>query len=346
MIEIKWQSSTATCINKILPRLPIDVSNSGPIFTVCQNEVELSKNLSVLFQGNTDTLTFFWEQVSGPQTTIQNPDNLDAGINIEGQTVADRVFKLTVNKGRSNEFSILVEVLARLLSRASYSLVTSSTYNNKSYGNVNFIFIITFDYDTLAFQNIGCSPDFYEFAIQIDNRERIYEIFLQELQQFDNVNREWIVISSVSDPPDFYYVPINQNLIYRIRTVWKITEGSPLREQISDNIRLNPLFMPPMDNIRPVFSDPDENISTSISGSDNFGNFGITRITSGRITTTSPHATHTITGAETFFNSVLVRFISVRLSVDEGLNITTSIAGASTFNNINVTRIFGSNITT
>lgn len=226
MIEIKWKSSTATSISKILPRLPINIDVPRPTFAVCQNLIPLRQNLTLEFDGFDETLTFRWEQVGGSLVDINDPTSLDATIDLIAQPPDDRFFRLIVNEGRLNEVQAIVPVFSRIVSTASPVLSSASgtqnfgiytgsesfttaifTPRNETFGSCSVVGIEYLDVITTV-----SSPSTIEFIyLQVWNPD----IRQWENDQFGN-----------ADFPSQRFVVL-QGFSYRIQIIWKRSAVSP-----------------------------------------------------------------------------------------------------------------------
>ena len=236
MIEVKWKSSTATNLNRIIPRLPVVVDVPRPTFAVCQNFIPLRQNLTLEFDGFGDSLTFRWEQIGGSLVDIVDPTSLDATVDLIGQPPDDRFFRLIVNEGRLNETEAIVPVFSRIVSSTGPGL--SSTDNNPNAGVYAGEVIRNIAIFTPVNETFGsCSVTGLEYLYVTLTRTDPTTVVFVSLQIWNTANRQW-EDEQIGDPSSSgNKFVILTGVSYRIKILWKRSFASPtLYEYYSDPI--------------------------------------------------------------------------------------------------------------
>ena len=328
--------------------LPVNLTNTGNIFTVCKDIVNLNSNLILDTEADIQRLTFSWTQIDGPLVVIQNADTFDATIDVRDIPVADRTFRLVINESIRNSVSVDIEVLSQILSSYSGAINNYTEDYKISWGEVSYIWTTGFDYDNLAFSSEGCSTDFYPSGLEINNSQVIHGIELQEVQKFNTQSKQWDTISSVNNPPEFYFVEADMVDIHRIRTLWIKVEDSSTHEEFSDIIRVNPLFTPALLIIRPAFSNVEGFIGGSITPA-YYSDLQLVSVVSDRVELSDlSYVTSSVTSSNVVFSNLnLITSTSERVIPDTTESkISGSISTIQYKSGLNLERLLGSNITT
>ena len=242
MIEVKWQSSTATNITKIIPRLPIFVNEPRPTFAVCQNLIPLNQNIELLFDGFDETLTFRWEQISGSLVDITDPNSFNATVDLIGQPPDDRFFRLIVNEGRLNETEVIVPVFSRIVSTSAPGLSSSNSKNITigAYDGKETEEVVIFTPRNTNFGACSVTGTEYLYVTLVEDLSTIEYV---GLQIWDPNTRQWL--DEQIGNPDFptHRFLVIEGFSYRVKVLWKRSPFSTtIYEYNSDVLRYTGRF--------------------------------------------------------------------------------------------------------
>lgn len=226
MIEVKWKYSTATNINTILPRLPILADPPRPTYAVCANFITLSENLSIDFSGYDESLTYRWEQISGGLVNINDPNTLNATIDLIGHPPDDRLFRLIVNEGRTNQIELIAPVFSRIISTTSPSL--SSVKSNENIGiysgseNIRTAIFSPPNETYSSCSSVGI--EYLDVGINLSEPSSVHSIYLQV---WDTATKQWVDDQLGSAQFASHRFVILQGFSYRLKILWKRSDNSP-----------------------------------------------------------------------------------------------------------------------
>lgn len=313
---------------------------------ICANIVSLSDGVILTYTGNIGDLTFSWEQVSGTPVNIINPTTFDATINLTAITPDVRVFRVTVNAGEINEASVETTVSQEIRDPFNTDISNSmSSIKRGGYsGSVEYAIRLYSDIDVDEVQSCGTGKSMGVFTTNRTGYNT--ETVNQELQVWNGA--AWIT-DTITDGGGGQRFPLTNNLLYRIRTVFRnkvtdieyieftesISTGGPntvdntilvsddrFNSDISDSEKSKAFVITRIQRqliVRTV-DDTDNTFNTEISSGEKYKVYAITRIERSQIERIVETTDNTFTNGISGSNDTTQGFDINRLT---GISIST-----------------------
>jgi len=319
--------------------------NLEPQYVTCADIVTLSDNVVILFDGNINDLTYSWNQISGDIITIQNPNTLDATIDLTDANTSNRIFELTINEGLINERTVEVPIFEQIIDFMDNSINNNlSTVKRGAYDAIVRYTVRMFT-DLNINETLSCN-DIKPPAIFVDNIiGSNTKIISQELQEWNNGWNTNTIITNIRGNFSTTRFEITENILYRLKTIFanKITGVEHI--EVSNVIASNGVNR--VDNTILLSNDK---ITNGLSTSEN-GDFSINRIERSLVVKTVDPTDNTFTtdisanNVTPSFNINRIERTQIVKTVDSTDNtFTTGISANNITPSFNITRLTGSSI--
>lgn len=188
-------------------------------YPVCSDIIELSTNVNLFYEADTQYLTFSWTQIDGPPITIINPDTFDATIDVTGESAQNRTFLLSVFEAGEHRLDVEVPILGQIIEfmntgiRGRPSAVQRGTYD----GDVEHS--IRLYTDPMMNHTLNCGETKLPGIFTSNRIGKNTTITKQELEQW--VSPQWSSIETVYGYGSGNRFEIQKNEMYRIKTTFK-----------------------------------------------------------------------------------------------------------------------------